>query len=100
RQASAFVDHVVDQAEAVTASDGANLVAAVGVEGGEAQVELVGGRKVELLLGALVSDDEGAAFVTRGQDDDQRGEHSIHFLRVSMRDKVLPGLVHQELVEL
>ena len=103
--AMAFFDfrqrQVVDQAEAISLPERADLVLAIGVEGGEVDVERAARRPPEIdrPLLPLVPDHELAPLVGRREHDDQRRDHPVELLAVAMGQEEAPRLVEQQVVE-
>ncbi len=76
---------VVDQAEAVSLLDGADLVLAIGVERGVVDVEgVVVGVEIDDPLLAFMPDNELAPLVRGRKNDVQRGDHAVELLAIAM----------------
>jgi hypothetical protein len=76
-------------------------VLAVRVEGGEVDLKqaALGAAEIDRPLLTVMPNHEFAPFMSRGEHDDQRRNHSIELLAVAMRQEEAPRLIDQQVIE-
>jgi hypothetical protein len=91
---------VVDQRNPIPRGDRADLVDAVGIKCGEADLGRLLGMRVEHHLASEMPHDQLAAAMGRGQDDRQCGKHPGKLFRVAVVDEKAAGVIDEQLVEI